>query len=366
MTRKAGSKSMCKVLGAAMAALFALSLFAGGCASEQETAAKPPLVKTLQAGKAAAGEESYSGTIRGRYETNLSFQVGGRILSRQVQAGSRVRAGDTLMVIDARDAVQQANAGDAQVNEAKAQLNLAQSNLARYTELYNQDIVPRATLDQYQTNYDAAFAAYQAALSQAAQGHNVLGYTNLTAAADGVISSVSAEEGQVVAAGQTVAVLVQTGEMEAEISVPEDRVASLQPGDGATVTFWAFEGSARGVVREISPAADPASRTYKVRVSIPNPPPGMQLGMTASVALAGDAEAGAAGTELPLSAIYQTDDQPQVWVVEDGRVHLKNIRVLRFGKSSVLVEGLASGDTVVTAGVHKLREGQEVRREGEQ
>ena len=269
------------------------------------------------------------------------------------------------MVIDARDAVQKANAGDAQVSQARAQLNLAQSNLARYTELYHQDVVPKATLDQYQPNYDAAFASYQAALAQSAQGHNVLSYTNLTAGADGVISSVTAEEGQVVAAGQTVAVLVQTDELEVEIAVPEDKVAALQPGRETTVTFWAIEGAVRGVVREISPAADPASRTYKVRVSLPQPPQGMQLGMTASVAFAPAAGEEEAGFELPLAAIYQTGDQPQVWVVEDGQVQLKDIKVKQFGKTSVIVEGLSASDLVVVAGVNKLREGEEVRTEAE-
>ena len=354
-----------KVFGAALAALFALIIL-GGCGQEAAPAQKAPLVKTQQAGKASLSEESYSGTVKGRYETNLSFQVGGQILSRKVEEGSLVRAGETLMVIDARDAVQKANAGDAQVSQARAQLNLAQSNLARYTELYHQDVVPKATLDQYQTNYDAAFASYQAALAQSAQGHNVLSYTNLTAGADGVISSVTAEEGQVVAAGQTVAVLVQTNELEVEIAVPEDKVAALQAGREATVTFWAIEGAVRGVVREISPAADPASRTYKVRVSLPQPPQDMQLGMTASVAFAPAAGAeDAAGFELPLAAIYQTGDQPQVWVVEDGQVHLKDIKVKQFGKTSVIVEGLSASDLVVTAGVNKLREGEEVRTEAE-
>lgn len=356
-----------KFLGAATAALFVLTAVAlGGCGQEAAPVQKAPLVKTQQAGKASLSEVSYSGTVRGRYETSLSFQVGGQILSRNVEEGTRVHAGDTLMIIDARDAVQKANAGDAQVSQAKAQLNLAQSNLSRYTELYHQDVVPKATLDQYQTNYDAAFANYQAALAQSAQGHNVLSYTNLSAGADGVISSISVEEGQVVAAGQTVAVLVQTDELEVEIAVPEDKVAGLKPGMEADVTFWAFKGMAKGVVREISPAADAASRTYKVRVSLPQPPAGMQLGMTASVTFVPEEGAGeTADYELPLAAIYQTGDQPQVWVVEDGQVHLKDIRVKQFGKTSVIVEGLSADDLVVTAGVHKLREGQDVRTEAE-
>lgn len=352
----------------ALALAFALAggLCFGGCASEEHTEAIP-LVRTQQAdsGVQAAGE-TYSGTVRGRYETALSFQIGGRLLTRSVEEGSRVSAGQTLFVLDGRDAVQQANSGDAQVAQARAQLDLAQSNLARYTALYEQEVIPAATLQQYQTAYDAAFATYQAALAQAATGHNALGYTNLTAGAPGVIADIKAEEGQVLAAGQTVATLVQTGELEIEIDVPEDKLETVQPGTAASVSFWAFpdRGEVPGVVREVAPLADKATRTYKVRVSLPQPLQGMELGMTASVAFAEAGRPG--GTEggalLPLSAIYQTGDMPSVWLVEGGQVRLQKIRILRYGEgNTVLVTGLAPADTVVTAGVHKLREGQRVK-----
>lgn len=338
-----------------------------GCGKDAKQADKAPLVKTQQAGSGTENnQDTYSGTVRGRYETNLSFQVGGQILARNVQAGSRVSAGDVLMVINAKDVVQKANEGDAQVSQARAQLDLAQRNLARYSELYQEDAVAASVLDQYQANYDAAFATYQQALAAAAQGHNAVGYTNLTAGADGVISQVTAEEGQVVAAGQTVMTLVQTGELEIEINVPENRVQGIQTGMPAMVSFWALSTTADGVIREISPMADSASRTYKVRVSVPQPPEGMQLGMTASVTLA-DAGAPAPGAVLPLSAIYQTGDTPQVWVVtDDDTVELKSVEVEDFGDNTVLVHGLQPTDLVVTAGVHKLREGQAVRTEAGQ
>ena len=173
-------------------ALLCLPL-AAGCGSEQAVEQKAPLVKSMAVGATdGASSDTYAGTVRGRYETNLSFQVGGQILARNVNVGDRVSAGDVLMVIDAKDVAQKANQGDAAVASAKAQLNLAQSNLARYSELYNEAAVPAAVLDQYQTQYDAAFAAYQNALAEAAQGHNALGYTNLIAGADGVISAAAA------------------------------------------------------------------------------------------------------------------------------------------------------------------------------
>lgn len=354
--------------GLALAMVLLLVTFsAAGCGQKAQTADKAPLVKTQQAGSGSETDTgTYSGTVRGRYETNLSFQVGGQILSRNVQEGSRVKAGDTLMVINAKDVVQQANAGDAQVAQARAQMDLAQRNLARYSELYNQDAVAASVLDQYQANYDAAFATYQQALAQAAQGHNALGYTNLTAGADGVISKINAEEGQVVSAGQTVMTLVQTDELEVEIAVPENRIQDVAVGTPVKVSFWALSQDVDGTVREVSPMADSTSRTYKVRVSIPNPPEDMQLGMTASVTVAQNDKASSSGAVLPLSAIYQTGDTPEVWIVtKDNTVELRPVTVENFGDNTVLVHGLDPTDTVVTAGVHKLHEGEAVRTEAD-
>jgi len=353
--------------GLALIMALIMALAAAGCGQKAATVEKAPFVKTQQAGSGTEADTgTYAGTVRGRYETNLAFQVGGQILSRNVQEGSRVRAGDTLMVINAKDVVQQSNAGDAQVAQARAQLDLAQRNLARYSELYQEDAVAASVLDQYQANYDAAFATYQQALATAAQGHNALGYTNLTAGADGVISEIKAEEGQVVAAGQTVMTLVQTDELEVEIAVPENRIDDVAVGTPVKVSFWALSQEVNGTVREVAPMADSTSRTYKVRVSIPNPPEGMQLGMTASVAVAHEGSNSSAGSVLPLSAIYQTGDAPEVWVVkDDDTVALKSVEVENFGDNTVLVHGLAPTDVVVTAGVHKLREGQAVRTEAD-
>ena len=353
--------------GLALVLAFVVALSAAGCGQKAAPAEKAPLVKTQQAGSGMEADTgTYAGTVRGRYETNLAFQVGGQILARNVQEGSRVRAGDTLMVINAKDVVQQSNAGDAQVAQARAQLDLAQRNLARYSELYQEDAVAASVLDQYQANYDAAFATYQQALTTAAQGHNALGYTNLTAGADGVISKITAEEGQVVAAGQTVMTLVQTDELEVEIAVPENHIDDVAVGTPVKVSFWALSQEVDGTVREVAPMADSTSRTYKVRVSVPNPPEGMQLGMTASVAVRQSDGNASSGAVLPLSAIYQTDDAPEVWVVtDDNTVALKSVEVENFGDNTVLVHGLAPTDVVVTAGVHKLREGQAVRTEAD-
>ena len=337
-------------------------IFFTGCGTEKVEQPPPPLVKTIlasQAGKVTS--DNYPGVVKGRYETNLAFQTGGRILSRDVQKGSVVYAGDILMTIDSRDAVQLLNASEAQVAQAQSQLNLAKTNLDRYNELYKENAIAAATLDQYRTNYENAVASYNAAVAQAEQTKNNLNYTNLTANADGVISAVNAEVGQVVSAGQTVLTLVQTGELEVEIDVPENHLTDVVEGKTADVTFWAVNGKAQGVVREIAPMADETARTYRVRLSLINAPTNIQLGMTAEVTLT-STNSVANAYILPLSAIYQTNDKTQVWIVtNDNKAALKNVRVENFSGNEVLVQGLSLQDKIITAGIHKLREGQTVR-----
>ena len=337
--------------------MVAASLLLVGCNREPEIQ-KPPVVKVQQVNFSnAASEENFSGVVRGRYETNLSFQVGGKIISRDVQTGSRVRAGDVLMTIDPKDIVEQSRSAQAQVSSTLAQLQLAQSNLDRYTELYKSEAIAAAVLDQYRTQYDAAKAAHDAAVAQAQQSQNALEYTTLTANADGVISNVSAEVGQVVAAGQSVLTLVQTGELEVVVDIPENKISAVQIGQRVSITFWATSDEVTGTVREISPMADSASRTFAVKISLPDVR-NIQLGMTANVSMT---ETASSAIVLPMSAIYQTDDAAQVWLVDGGKVSLKKIEVTAFDDNNVRVHGLKSGDVVVVAGVNKLRDGQEVR-----
>jgi RND family efflux transporter MFP subunit len=345
-------------------ALVVVILFSG-CGKKAEEAV-PPMVKTQTVSLGSGAEAStYSGEVRGRYESNLAFQVGGKIIARNVQLGSRVKAGDILMSIDAQDVTQSVNMSAAQVEAARAKLNLAQANLARYQQLYNDMAISAAAMDQYQTSYDAAAADYQQAQARYAQNSNSLGYTNLLADGDGVISALNGEVGQVVASGQSVLTLIKTKELEVEINVPENRVQDMTNGKDVTVDFWAMNNlQLQGKVREVSPMADSVSRTYKVRISLVDPPEGVQLGMTASVNAV--SVTGADSNYLfllPLSAIYQTGEQPQVWVVgDDSVVHLTNITVEAFGDNQVKVtSGLKNKDVVVIAGVHKLRDNQEVR-----
>lgn len=324
--------------------------------------AKIPLVRTMTVGTAGTAlSYTYPGEVRGRYESQLAFQVGGKISKRSVELGSVVQAGDVLMQLDPQDVRQAVNGNSAQLAASQAALTLAESNLARYRQLYAQSAVSLAQLDQYQSAYDVALAAVRQAAAQYEQGANKLDYTLLYADQPGVVAAINAETGQVVAAGQTVLTIVQNGQREIEISVPENRLAEVRQAGQCQVTLWALPNvSIDGSVREIAPVASSTARTYKVRIALANPPPAVKLGMTAAVTVTAAGQQ--AAISIPRAAVYQTDDVPRVWVVKDNTVFLRPVTVGVGGGDTILVlAGLQAGETIVTAGVHKLREGQQIR-----
>jgi len=344
-------------------ACFAL-LFCVGCGKEKAAEPPAPVVRTQQVSVAQLAGSAYAGSVHGRYETGMAFQVGGQILSRNVQLGDKVQAGQVLMTINPKDVAEKARQGDAGVAAAEAQLQLAEKNYQRFETLYQAEAVSALARDQQKAQYEAAKANYDNAVAQAAQGHNALSYTQLTANADGVIAAVTAEAGQVVGAGQTVLKLVQTDEYEVEINVPENHLADVAVGKAVTVSFWALQqksGAVRGVVREVSSVADSVTRTYRVRVALPDRPAEVSLGMTASVYV--PESGGSTGVELPLAAIYQDGDKPQVWIVDKDKLTVSRheVQVLTWGADKVRVSGLKAEDIVVTAGAHKLYDGERVR-----
>lgn len=343
----------------------AAGLIIGSSSSTKAVDVDVPLVRTSTIGVGAMNQtNTYSGEVRGRYESQLAFQVGGKIIKRNVELGSIVHAGDVLMQIDAKDIQQNVNISSAQVYSSQSQLKLAENNLSRYRQLYDDGIVSRAAYEQQQSAYDAAVAAARQASAQYAQGSNQLDYSSLYADCDGVVAGIDVEVGQVVGVGQKVITLIKSGEQEVEISIPENKVEELRKASQIKVTFWALPGTiVDGKVREIAPVADKVTRTYKARISLLNSPPELKLGMTATVAV--DASGTKPAIYIPLSAIYQTDDVPNVWVVSGDIVNLRPVKLGQYGNNQVQVlEGLNSGDTIVVAGVHKLREGQKIRSTG--
>ena len=342
------------------------TLFLSACEDEVAVDQMPPLVKTqkiLPSQNNSTGQ-NYTGTVQDRYSTNLAFQVGGQIASRNVEVGSRVSQGEILFTINPRDVLEQNRQAAAQVSSAKAQLDLAKTNLERFEKLFAEEAVAAATLDQYRANFEAAEAQYRAAVAAESASQNSLEYTHLTADSEGIISSINVEVGQVVAAGQIICTLVQTSELEVAIDVPENRLAEVEIGSEVAVDFWAINGKFTGIVRELSPVADSATRTFNVKIALPNPPQNLQLGMTASVQTFSK-NISNGSVEIPISAIFQIDTTPQVWIVKSNRVSKKSIEVISFDEKFAKVRGLNPGAIIVTAGVHKLIDGQSVRVAGE-
>ncbi len=348
---------------AACLCLLVWFLYSGSANRTNAEVETPPLVRAMIVSPVDAGEQyAYAGEVKSRHESQLAFQVGGKVIARNVKLGSAVKPGQTLMQIDARDIEQSVASQRAQVAQAKSQLQLAEQNLKRYHQLFLEDVISRSQLEQYQAAYDIARATHEQALAMKTQGTHQMDYTRLQSDKAGVVSAITAEVGQVVGPGQIVVTVVQDGEREIEINVPENRINAVRASSKAKITFWALPGvTIEGKIREIAPMADAVSRTYKVRVALAQASAQVRLGMTASVQIH---EAGGESTALfiPLSALYQTGTSPQVWVIDQITVHLRTIRTGVFGNDQVQVlSGLNAGDIIVTAGVHKLREGEKVK-----
>lgn len=339
--------------------------FAAAVLNKPQPVAAVPYVRTVTAGTHSTQNYLvYPGEVRGRYESNLAFQVSGKIISRNVNLGDIVHAGDVLMQIDPRDVDENVNAARAGLASANANFLLASDNEKRYRSLLASGAVSQAVYDQYNTQLKAAQSTLEQAEAQLAAALNQLDYTRLVANNDGVISSITGEVGQVAAAGTPVATLVREGEKEVRIYIPENNLASISPGQTAEITFWALPDiTVSGHIREIAPMADPVTRTYQVCVAIDNMPPQVQLGMTAKVHFNDGSES---LIILPRAAIYQTGDTPQVWIVKDNRVELVPVEIAGYENNSIIIKsGVANGDVIVTGGAAKLTPGQQVRLEGD-
>ena len=330
-----------------------------------------PLVRTVTVGdQASVASATYPGEVRGRYESQLAFQVAGKIAARYVNVGDTVRAGQVLLSLDPKDVNQSVEATAAQLASARASYKLAADNAARYSSLYAQGAVSEAIRDQYATQLEAASAALRQAQSQANVSSNQLGYTQLISDTDGVVTALSGEVGQVVGAGAPIATVVRSGQREVQINVPEG--AALKIGQKASISFWALPGvTASGYVREIASMADPVTRTYKVCVSVPDLPSTAKLGMTAKVELATSADCPTTTANdanatflIPAQALYQVNNKTQVWLVRDKKAQLADVKVNGYSGNQVLIEqGLSHGDKIITAGLAKLTPNQEVRLE---
>lgn len=321
-------------------------------------------VRTLTVGATATKATNvYAGEVRARTESVLSFRVGGKIVLRAADVGEKVKAGQVLARLDPKDLQLGDAAAVAQVAAAQAQFNVAKNDFERVRGLHAKGYASQGELDRYTTQYEAAKAQLDAVQAQRDQIANQASYSILKADADGVVTAVLAEAGQVVAAGQPVVQLARSGAIEIAAAIPEDQVNFMREGMPVTVSLWSQANKTyAGTVRELSSAADPHTRTYAVRVSVAQPPPEMKLRMTASIAipLQGLPDL----IHLPAPAMVTQQGKAGVWLVtaKSSSVQFRGIEVAGVEGNEVLVAaGLKPGDVVVTAGAAYLREGQKVK-----
>ena len=353
-------------LGRALSASTLLCLVLASCSRPVE---KVEEIRPVRAMVVAAGTGKtiieLAGEIQPRYESQLGFRVGGKLIARKVEVGTLVKRGQVLMQLDPLDLQLAQSQAKAAVSATESTLALAKADLDRYRELRQKNFVSQALLDTKEAAYKSAIASHEQANAGLKVQANQSSYSTLYADADGVITAVQAEVGQVVAAGTPVVKLARTAEKEVRVSIPEDQIEVLRQVTDLAVKTWANSKVAiSGRLRELSPIADPATRTYTAKISLPRAGPEIRLGMTATVQFAVPA---LPGIHLPMTALVNSKEGTAVWVVESGVVKLVPVQVASATGTDVLIaQGLSAGQSVVTAGVNQLRPGQKVSLLGQE
>ncbi|MES2772495.1 MAG: efflux RND transporter periplasmic adaptor subunit [Pseudomonadota bacterium] len=371
-------RTLARYLSAGLALCTTLCLLACDNTVPSAAPASTVLTQRVRAADAALAEQNmrYAGEVRARHEIPLSFRLAGKIAERHVDLGSVVKSGQLLARLDAQDS-------QLTLSAAQAEWQLAQTELARYQTLRTQNFVSQAALDLKQAALTSAQARRQLAQNQA-------GYSELRAEHSGVIAQVHAEPGQVVSAGQAVFLLARPDQLEVAIALPEQALAAVHLGQRAEIRLWAnAQARYEGVLRELSPLADPRTRTYAARVTIEQADARIALGMSAQVLFLPDAQKpsetpGTASLDaplsvpssapigVPLSALFQKEGQPALWVVNaDQTLALRPVSVRSYGNTQAILDaprhtqagakqGVSQGERIVIAGVHQLTQGAKI------
>ncbi|MFM0398797.1 efflux RND transporter periplasmic adaptor subunit [Paraburkholderia aspalathi] len=372
-------------------AAFALAL-AGmvtlAACSKKEAAApapRPVVAVAVHADGSAAAATSLPGEVQARYSTPLSFRVGGKIIERRVRLGDVVKNGQIVARLDPADAQKNAASAQAQLEAAQHSLVYAKQQLDRDQAQAKENLIAPAQLEQTTNAYASAAAQRDQAAQQAALSKDQLQYTTLSADHAGMITAEQADTGQNVSAGQAVYNLAWSGDIDVVCDVPESALAALSVGQTAQVTLAALPGrSFKARVRELSPAADPQSRTYRAKLTLDNPGPDVRLGMTADIALAAPSPADSSANSsanstanstanasasqngsftVPATALFHDGTQPAVWVVRaaDNALELRRVTVTRYNERTIVIgQGLKEGERVVLQGVHTVTAGEKV------
>ncbi len=342
--------------------LLGILLAACGAKDKPAEVIRPVQLAQVKLGGASA-TSVFAGDVKPRYEADLGFRIGGKIVARYVDVGASVKKGQALARLDPADVGLQAEAAKAQVAATETEWKFAQAEYDRYQGLLKEKFISASALDAKRNTLDSNKAKYEQAKANLAVAQNQAGYATLVASDDGVITAVNADAGQVVTGGQAVFRLARAEEREVAISVPENRIGELTNAKQLVVALWANpQKFYPAKVREVSPAVDAMTRTFAVRVAIANPDPSVQWGMTANVGVLADSAPNSA--LLPPTSIYQQDGKPAVWRFDPAtkQVNLVPVTLGQYREDGVLVtSGVRDGDLIVSAGVHKLLPGQVVK-----
>ena len=343
--------------------LLVLSLGLAACSPKQETTEPIRSVKLLTVGSSNLNVQGeYAAEVRARTESRLGFRVGGKLLVRQAEAGQRFQAGQVLAEVDVQDYALAAQAAQAQVIGARSQRDLAAADFKRYEALLAQNFISAAELERRSATFKAAQASLDQALAQAQAQANQVGYAKLLATTSGVVTGVEAEPGQVVSAGQPVIRFAHDGPRDAVFAVPEHVVSRLKMGQKMTVTVGNTAQTFQGQVREIGASADPATRTFTVKLGL-DKAASLPLGITLNVSAPQLAGSQSDVIKVPTSALRQESNQSTVWIFDPqtSTVVSQVVQVATAdGNEVVIASGLKPGQQIVSAGVHVLSPGQKV------
>lgn len=346
----------------ARALLFVALLALASCKPEAEG---PPPVRPVLSVKAELRTHQtlgpFAGSIQPRYSTDYSFRVFGRMVSRPVNVGSIVKQGDELAAIDPAVQILTVRNAQAAVASAEAQLVAALSEETRQRPLVERNITPQAQFDAVVQSREAAEANLVRARTSLHRAQDQLSYTRLTADVAGVVTAVFLDAGQVVNVGRKVLTIARPEVREAVIAVPSALADQLAAGEAFEMSVEIDPGAVKmraAGVRAVDPAADAATRTRNVYLSLADPPDVFRLGVTVQVTLTKPV---APRVDLPATALLEQNGKTQVWIVEGGKVALRDVTVVARAGDRISVTGLAAGAHVVTVGVHSLRAGQQVK-----
>ena len=351
-----------KLLSYRLSSVVLLGLVLTACGKGPAPLEPVRAVKVMTVGESSATTDlEFSGEVRARIESNLGFRVAGKLLSRPAEVGQRVKAGQLLAQIDPQDFRATADAAEAQLVAAQTNRDVSGADFKRYQDLHTQGFISLAELQRRELAYISAQAQWKQAQAQSSVQGNQSGYTRLLADGAGIVTSVDASAGQVVAAGQPVVRLALDGPRDVVFSVPEDKLGLLKTGDKVKVRQWVDGKVLEAVVRDVSASADAVTRTFVAKAALPKDAAPV-LGSTVTVGL-GQAKEAAKTIQLPTSALRLEAGATSVWVLDPATMTVKAQAIqvnTAEGNEAVVTSGLQNGDQVVLSGVHVLTAGQKV------